>query len=462
MPGIFQSLDIARRAIWASRLGMDVTSHNIANVNTEGYSRQRVSFRTATPLQLPNGQLGLGVAVGDVIRVRNRLVDQQYRQTSFTLGNAQIKESVYSQIEAIVQEPSDNALGSLMNEFFNEFSNLADDPENATIRDTVRQKAIALVDSFQGKTQQFNSLRQSLSKDVQATVGEVNEIIHQIGILNRQIVSAEAGGGSANDMRDRRDLLLDRLSEYMKISYTENARGAVSVSAEGVNLVSGNKVNELSVQTVSDGDTLKLQLQGSNGKSLSILYGKLGGLLEMHNEVVPQLQKDLDTLAQTLITEVNRIHASGYTLPEGDPPTTRTGINFFSGNDAATISLSPDILENVNNIAASTDGSAGNGEVALSIANLRSEKVLSGRTQTLDDYYTTMVHSLGVEIERAQHTRESQELLKDQLMNQREAESGVSLDEEMTHLIQYQRSFEAAAKVVKVVDEMMATVINMI
>lgn len=462
MPGIFQSLDIARRAIWASRLGMDVTSHNIANVNTEGYSRQRVSFRTANPLQLPQGQLGLGVGVGDVIRVRNRMLDQQYRQTSFTLGNAQIKESVYSQIEAIIQEPSENALGSLMNEFFEGFSDLAADPENATIRDTVRQKAIALVDSFQGKTNQLNSMKQSLENDLRATVDEVNEIIHQIGILNRQIVSAEAGGGSANDMRDRRDLLLDRLSEYIKISYSENTRGAVSVTAEGVNLVSGTKVNELSVEKIGDGNDTKLQIKSSNGKAISVRYGKLGGLLEMRNEVVPGIQNDLDTLAQTLITEVNRIHASGHTLPEGDPPTTRTGIQFFSGNNAATISLSPDILDSVNNIAVSADGTPGNGEVALSIANLRTQKVLAGRTQTLDDYYTTMVHSLGVEIERAQNTRESQELLKDQIMNQREAESGVSLDEEMTHLIQYQRSFEAAAKVVKVVDEMMATVINMI
>lgn len=462
MPGIFQSLDIARRAIWASRLGMDVTSHNIANVNTPGYSRQRVNFRAAPPLQLPQGQLGLGVSTGDIERVRSRLVDSQFRQTAFSLGNATVKESLYTQLEAVIQEPSENSIGSLMTEFFSGFSSLAADPENTTIRDTIRQKATALVDTFHNKTEQLNSMKSSVSQEVTAAVDEINGMLEQIATLNGQISSAEAGSGTANDLRDRRDMLLDRLSEYMKISYSETGQGSVNVSAEGISLVGGTRANKLTVQTQSDGNRLKILVSGPTGNGRELRYGRLGGLLEMYNHVLPDIQEHLDTLAGTLATEVNRLHAAGKGLAQGDPPTASSNINFFAGNSAATLQVDPEIMDNLANIAASSDGTPGNGDVATAIANMRNEKLFNGRTQTLDDYYTNMVHNLGVEIDRAQSTRNSQELMRDQLQNQREAASGVSLDEEMTNLIKYQRSFEAAAKVVKAVDDIMQTVINMV
>lgn len=462
MPGIFQSLDIARRAIWASRLGMDVTSHNIANVNTPGYSRQRVENRAAQPLQLVQGQLGLGVSSEMIVRIRNGMLDAQYRQTAFTLGNASVKEKLYSEVESIISEPDENSIGNLMTEFFSEFSNLAADPESTSIRNLVRQKAQTLVQTFHHKNDQLNLMKQSIRKEVGAAVNQINEISREIADLNQRISTSEAGGGSANDLRDRRDMLLDQLSEYVKITYSEDQAGRVTVNGEGFNLVSGIKAKELSVQSTGDNGTPTLKFVSENGQTQIIRYGKLGGLLEMYNQTIPDLLNKLDTLASNLAAEVNRLHRAGYSLPKGDPPTAATGINFFTGNSAATLNISVEVMEDVANIAASNDGSPGNGDVAMAIANVRNQKIFNARTQTLDDYYAGMISSLGEEIQKVRNTVQSQEMLKDQIENQREAVSGVSLDEEMTNLIKYQRSFEAAAKVVRVVDEIMQTVIEMV
>ena len=462
MPGIFQSLDIARRAIWASRLGMDVTSHNIANVNTPGFSRQRVENRAANPLQLLQGQLGLGVSADMITRVRNSMLDAQYRQTSFTLGNASVKEKLYSQIESIISEPDENSIGNLMTEFFSEFSNLAADPESTSIRNLVRQKAETLVQMFHHKNNQLNLMKQSIQQEVGSAVNQINEISRQIASLNQQISSAEAGSGSANDLRDRRDMLLDQLSQYVKVSYSEDRLGRMTVNGEGINLVSGIRANELAVESVAEDGMPSLKLISEEGKTRQIRYGKLGGLIEMYNVTIPDLLNKLDALAGNLAEEVNRLHRAGYGLPKGDPPTSPTGMDFFTGNSAATLNISVEVREDVANIAASNDGTPGNGEVAMAIANVRNQKIFTGRTQTLDDYYSGMISGLGEEIQKVQNTVDSQEMLIDQIKNQRDSVSGVSLDEEMTNLIKYQRSFEAAAKVVRVVDEIMQTVIDMI
>ncbi|MEJ2635661.1 MAG: flagellar hook-associated protein FlgK, partial [Calditrichia bacterium] len=445
-----------------SRLGMDITSHNIANVNTPGFSRQRVENKAAYPMQLPQGQLGLGVRSEQIVRVRDGLLDAQYRQTSFSLGNATVKENLYTQLESIMQEPDETGIGNLMTDFFSEFSNLAADPENTAIRSTLRQKAISLVDAFHRKDEQLASMQESIRNDTLSAVDQVNQLTGQIADLNRQITTAEISTGKANDLRDQRDLLLDKLSEYVKITYTEDQRGQLTVNTEGMNLVSGVEAKAISAKTINDGVQIRLQLMDSNGKTADVQYGRLGGMLEMYNKTIPGMLDKLDTLSSNLVTEVNRLHSAGQRLPVGDPPTPSAGIDFFTGTDAGTINISREIMDDVSNIASSVDGTPGNGEVAIAISNIRNQKMFNGGSQTLDDFYTGAINSLGIEIQKSQNTRQSQELLQQQISNQRDAASGVSLDEEMTNLIKYQRSFEAAAKVVGAVDEMMQTIINMV
>ncbi len=460
MPGIFQSLDIARRAIWANRLGLDVVSHNIANVNTPGYSRQRVELQNARPLQLIQGQLGLGVKADQIRRVRDQLLDFQYRRASYNLGKAQIQENTLLQVETIIQEPSENSLGNLLSEFFSEFSNLASEPENTAIRNTIVQKATALVDAFRTKYERLDALQESLIKEAKSASNQINEIVRQIADLNTKIMAVDGSGGSANDLKDQRDLLLDKLSEYLDVRYVQDANGNLTVSAEGIMLVSGENANTLTIQTTAENGQRQITVS-VGGKSIPLKNGKVGGLLELTNSALPELMTNLNLMAQTVIEEVNRLHRAGKGLPIGTPPTPQTGLDFFVGTDARSIDINSDIRENVANIAASVDGTPGNGEVALAISNLRNKTIFNARTDTLNDFYSNLVTQLGTQIQTASNTRSAQELLRDQIQNQRDSVSGVSLDEEMTKLIQYQRALEAAARVVRVVDEVLETVVGL-
>lgn len=461
MPGIFQGLDIARRAIWASRLGMDVASHNIANVNTPGFSRQQVKLEAALPMAIPGGQLGLGVNTGTIERVRNRLLDYQFRRASDSFGKAEIKENILYQVENVIQEPSESSIGTLMEDFFAQFSALASEPENTSLRNTLVQKAISLVDAFRGKKEQIAGIQQSLRGDIQSSINQINQIAGQIAGLNRDIGGTELNGATANDLRDQRDLLLDQLSELIDVQYSEDSFGRMTVSSGGLNLVSGDVANAVKMDILND-SSIRIEVQGANGQAIDSAGGRLGGLLETHNRILTGISKKIDSLAEQFIDEVNRVHRAGKGLPAGNPPTAKSGLDFFIGTDASTINISPEILDNVANIALSRDGTPGNGDVALTIANLRNRKMFEDGTQTFADYYTNIVNDLGLEIDSARSTRSQQQLLKDQIQTQRQADSGVSLDEEMTNLIKYQRSLEAATKVIKVVDEVLDTVINMV
>jgi flagellar hook-associated protein 1 FlgK len=462
MPGLFQSLDIARRALWASQLGMDVTSHNIANVNTLGYSRQRVNNSTVTPLDLPQGQLGLGVKVEDIVRIRNNFLDTQYREAHDKFGYANVKETIYIQLESILQEPGETSISSLMDQFFLEFTNLAADPENMATRNTIREKAKSLVEGFRTKYGQLKSLTNSIKNDVNATISQINEISQQIANLNKQIVSAEAGKGHANDLRDKRDRLLDSLSEYLKINVSEGKQGQVTVSAEGLSLVSGEMFQKISLEVNQTGDHIQLSVSNEAGKENNFKYGKLGGLLEMANRQIPEIEAKLNTLVYKISDHVNNIHSAGQTLPVGNPPTINKGINFFVGTSMVDFDLSAEVQENLANIAASGNGKASNGDAALSIGNIRNNKLLNGGQNTFSEYYSGIIQTISFDMNNTSNTRSGQELLLSQVENQRQSESGVSLDEEMTHLIQFQRSYEAAAKVIQAIDEMMETLVNIV
>lgn len=461
MSGLFQNINIARSGLSASRTGLNVASHNIANANTPGYSRQRVDFTTALPLDTISGMLGMGVDSESVRRIRNGLLDRQYYQANHTFGKNDIKEKMLSQVDNILQEPSENGIGNLMTEFFNEFSNLGGEPDSTNIRNLIVQKSTRLVDAFHSKSGRLRDVQKSLRADVSSTVGQINELSRQVAELNRQISISENSFSTANDLRDQRDLVMDKLSEYVQIDFNEDSRGKLSVSIDGQMLVSGIAHRELSVGASSDSNELTVYVEGSAGSRLNIQSGKLGGLLDMHNKQVGGLMDRLNQLAKSFVDEINRIHQFGKGLPVGNPPTSASGIKFFTGSDAASINIASEIEDNVANIAASLDGTPGNGDSAFTIANLRDQKFFSGGTSTFNEYYNDTITSVGTEIQVTSTDRRNQQLLLDQIDNQRAAESGVSLDEEMTDLIKYQRSLEASARVISAVDELLQTIINL-
>ncbi len=455
MPGLFGLLEIGRRALASQQLSMNVTSHNIANATTPGYTRQRADLIATMPLKNAKGLfIGTGVSVEGIERLRNRFLDNQYRQSSGTLGSASLRQGVLSQIESVLNEPSDHGLQSAMTKFFNSFQELSAHPEDAGPRNAVLSQATHLVSTFNRISNGLIAQRNNLIDDAGNKVIQINSLTRQIADLNAQIVSSRGAGNLPNDLMDQRDQALDQLSQLANISASVDSQGVMLVSIGGT-LVAGNAT---SVPLQMSATANSLTITTSGGYALQVGGGQLGGLMEMYNTTIPGQQSQIDTLANTIITRVNAVHAAGYGL--GDPP--RTGINFFTGTDARSIAVNNTISSNINNIAASGDGAPGNNENALALFGIINEQLLDGGTSTVSQFYNRFVSSIGSAVTSATAASNGAELILSQLYAQRESVSGVSLDEEMTNMIKFQRSFEAAARLVSTTDELMKTILNMV
>ena len=459
MSGTSRILDIARRALSAQEAALSVTSHNIANVNTAGYSRQRAVMEAATPSSEPWGMVGTGVDVQTIEQIRDRYVDTEIRSEMQTLGRWQYKEQVFSEIESIYNEPSDTGLASVMNDFFDSWSELANDPQSSSTRERVRQTGEQLVNKFHNLNERLTDLQGNLNTELSQSVSEFNSMLQQVADLNERIVLSEAQGVVANDYRDRRNYVLEQLSAMANVGISESQTGSVTLTIDGNILVERDTAYELGLHDRSIGYAYVSDVvMGSSGQPVNLTDGKLKGLLEMRDEIIPEHLQSLDDLANALVTEVNTLHSAGYDQNGFN------GRNFFDANSsgARDIALDPSIVSDVENIAASEDGSAGNGGTALAIASIEEEDILDNGTVSAEEYFAAVIGTLGVQSQEATFMRENQELMVGQLQNQQDAVSGVSLDEEMTNLIKYQHAYQAAAQLVTTVDEMMQTLIDMV
>jgi flagellar hook-associated protein 1 FlgK len=455
MSGLTQILETARRALSSQRAGLNVASHNIANASTEGYSRQRITFQATPPEQTSLGLLGTGVTIAHVGRIRERFIDQQIRAARDSYGESTAQQRVLSQIEAVMNEPSAQGLQSALNRLFNAFRNLAQHPEEPSARNDLLQQALQLSQSFRRLNGSLVQLRNGLLSDVQNKTERINQLTDEIAQLNRQIVAIHAAGQDPSDIKDQLDVRLDELSQLVPVKMFENAAGAVSVSIGGTMVASSAGSVPLKLQISASSASIVI---ASSGRPVSFMGGEVGGILDSYNSIIPGYLQTLDDLAQALISRVNAIHSTGYGL--GTPPP--TGVNFFSGTGAADIDVDASVRSNVNAIAASRDGSPGNNEIALALAGVEDERLVAGNTLTLGQSYRSFVSQVGSAITSAETTSKAQELVLMQLENQRNSVSGVSLDEEMANMIRYQRSFDAAARMVSTVNEMFETILRMV
>jgi flagellar hook-associated protein 1 FlgK len=250
--------------------------------------------------------------------------------------------------------------------------------------------------------------------------------------------------------------LIDQLSKIANISTVELEDGSATIFMAGNSLVERVNTVTLGITFHSSPYGVVLDVSyGRSGQTLNFTDGELRGLIDLRDKVIPQYLENLDSLASTLIERVNSQHSAGYGL---DGST--TGLDFFSGSDALNIGLATIIEEDVSLIAASTDGSPGNGSNALAISNLAHQLTMNGNSATFGDFYQSLMGNLGILSQEASQNYTNNNLLLSQLENHRQSVSGVSLDEEMTNMINYQHSFEAAARIISTVDEMMNTIIN--
>ena len=461
MPGLFQGLEIGRRALLTSQFTLQTIGHNIANVNTPGFSRQRVNISTTMPENNTIGTFGSGVQVTDIQHIRDLFLGDQYRQESKSLGEWSYKEKVLSQIETVFNEPNDNNLSDQMNKFWNAWDDFAKNPDPATSTSTRNQlvsQTIQMTNAFHQLSDQIDKLRTSIDADLENYTNEINRMTSEVAMLNHQIQSIEVGGIRANDLRDSRDLILDSLSSMVDINTHENSKGEMVVYIGSMSVVNGEDAINIQgkVANIDGKATHRLVWEGTDIE-LTNTNGELKALIDSRDNIIPKYIDKLDTLAATLVESVNAIHSTGSTKNG------QTNIQFFNPNKtkASNIKINADILANQLLITSSVSGEASDNTLANEIAGLRSKNVLNNGSTSLSDYYNSIIGTVGVDSNEASSFATNYDLLVQQIEFAKESVQGVSLDEEMTNMIKYQHAYDAAARVITSMDQALDTVLNM-
>jgi flagellar hook-associated protein 1 FlgK len=470
MGSTFGGIELGKRALQVQKKSLDVTGHNISNANTEGYSRQEVIQSTTRPHTIYHGtgagQVGTGVKIDQIRRIRNNFVDSQIREETSALGKWEMKRDALEEIELVFNEPSDNSLRNTLDEFWGSLQELNNNPESQAVRATVRQRALSVTDTFNHIDNQLRDYRLSLNDRIKTKADDINSYAQQIADLNKQIARVESMNQEPNDLRDKRDLLIDKLSKITTVQTSEVDNGTIAVSIEGQSLVWHDKANALKVEEDTENSNLAVVKWSNNDSSAEFGDGEIKGLLESRDQEIPKYIDQLDNMVKTLVQKFNETHKQGYGLD------TSTDVNFFdpTKTTAQLMDLAEPIKNDLNKIAAASDTDdvngdgindyAGDGSNALNLASLGDEKIFNMGTATIGSYYSSNIAKLGVDSQRAQRMVSNQEVLTQQLNKQKDSISGVSLDEEMSKMIKYQHSYTAAAKFVSTMDEILGVLVN--
>ncbi|MEE2657234.1 MAG: flagellar hook-associated protein FlgK [Candidatus Latescibacterota bacterium] len=464
-------IEIGRRALQAHQTALQIAGHNIANANTDGYSRRRVDLQSVPGP--PNG-IGSGVDVAAVVRQRSGFIDAQMRVEQQVLGRWEAMERALTGIESIFNEPAgggSSEAGTIFNEpsglglsgslsrFWNAWQDLSNVPESGAARAAVRQEGDFLVNTMHDLSNQLTDSQRGLDEEIVREVEQINEILDSLAALNTEIPRSGQGSGTAGDLLDHRDRLLEELSMRVDISLLEADNGQVSVLLAGHTLLQGNASVDLAVRQIVQNDFPTSVIFFSDDGSLApVREGRVRGLMEIRDQTIPDFLNRLNVLAETLVTEVNAVHRTG------TDSTGSTGRDFFDHArlSASDIALSSDVLADLNNIAASGDGNVGDNAVALEIAALRNnDSVANLGGDTIEGFYFTLLGEVGARSKEAQTMAENHRLFASQIENRRQSVQGVSLNDEAAQLVLFQRAYQAAARTVSIIDDLMEVTINL-
>jgi len=456
-------LNIGKSAIFASQAAINVTSHNIANVNTPGYTRQEAVLRIASPIvPVAGGYLGMGVNVSSIERRYDRFISGQLLGQEQNYGKSSVMDQVLGQVEQVFNDSGGAGLSNSLNVFFNAWRTLSSTPEDTAKRTVLISNANNLVSTMKQMESSLLGTIKEMNGEIADVAGRVNGIATDIARLNAQIAQVESGGGSAkaNDLRDARDGLVTELSGLADIATLEDRNGSLTVTLGMRTLVDRETVNRVTTSSNAAGDT-RLYLDGVDVTS-RITNGRLGGLFASREAVVSGPLADLRRLAAALTNEMNLLHSAGVGL-DGT-----TGNDFFTPlspplTEADAISNFGVAVSDPRKIAAASAVSAlpGDNTNAVRIAGLADASVASLGNATFSGYYGGLVADVGKLARNASDLRQFDANLRSELQNRRESASGVSLDEEATNLIAFQRAYEAGAKIIQITDELLQTVLKL-
>ena len=579
MGSLFSTLDIARSGLQASQIQLNVAGHNVSNASVDGYSRQRAEQTTPLAISYSYGELGRGTVISEIKRIRDEYLDKIYRQELQTLGYSEVQAQYFELLEDALLETTDEAFGTRLNDFFDAMNDFANGVEEYSVREATVAEAVTLAQTLNQLANQYDDLRTNANEEIRNMIPEINSLADSIAEINIMIRDAELDGSSANDLRDERDRALDELAKLININYTERDDGQITVRIGSDVLVDETGAREIVANLAvppnpERGDLVDVRF-ADNNELVEITDGELYGVLEIRDVVIPEIDARIDTLAATIIEQVNRIHSQGNglinlsgtisstnavsdstlaledTVPQddnGDPlfsiaagsfdiviyddstgnqvagspftvsvdPATDSlddlvaainaavtdpnfdpavvnaggtitlgttsgysfsfsndtsgiltalGINgLFTGTDAQTISVSQHIQDEPGYLSSAYDLetlSTGDNEAALAICEIRNALVLDNNSSTLNDYYESTVAGLGVRSASNQTILATEQAFIDDLESRRLEESGVNLDEEVTLMMEYQRVYEACARVVTVANTMLDALLAM-
>jgi flagellar hook-associated protein 1 FlgK len=585
MSGLFSTLNISKGAMFAQQQQVNVTSHNIANAGTAGFSRQHLILQTGRPQTVTGaGQVGTGVVVSEVQRARNIFLDYQIRKEATHKGNYDVREQYLGEIESVFNEPSDTGISKLMSKFFDGWQKLSTNAEKSDARTVVGETAKALADEINHTYKKLNDIKTNSKNEIQQSLFDINNIFDQLNSINDEIITVTVAGNNPNDLMDRRDLLLDQLSTKFGINTKNTTYSSMIVKPEGldVDLIDYNGstptsklgfVNDMSYDSATNTATVTYYKNGDmtsdknkvtvtiNGISqadydnlnktraiwtdangnvpganetspgsgvftmasydskvcFAPASGQLGGVISIYKDADDYIGQ-LNTLAKAIAYSVNAIHMEGY-----DTATPSNSIPFFVAKDdpidfknidASNIKVNGSILKDPMKIQTGESKTSGStdGKRALALAQLRDltfniqdikadtsykeflKMMINNGTiegawnengtpaDILDDTYTittaipttkgaesgmkveayfkNSINKLGVQSQEAQRIVKNQEVLLQGLVERRASVSGVSLDEEMVNLVQFQHAYQANAKMISTVDQLLDVVIN--
>jgi flagellar hook-associated protein 1 FlgK len=458
MSSPFHSIGTMSSALRAFQRELDVTGHNLANVNTPGYTRQVTDLATMDPTNFTEGRLmalGNGVTVTSVNRIRDMFLEARRNEIGSEMGRLGAQSDGLTRVESIVHDPSAKGIDDALGKFFDAWSALSGSPSQSALRGQALQAGQTLTDRIRGTYGQLQSLRDEQTARVDETIGRINELAGGVAKLNDEIRQVTNAGGQPNDLQDKRDLALRELSELADVKTQSLPDGTVSVSLRQHSLVAGAEARPLPGSPI---DPVAGTI-GTGDAKVDIRGGKLKGQFDAINGTAAAQQR-LDNLANALRTTVNAVHQTGTNAAGA------TGLNFFNDANpqtgAADFNLDLAVKGKPDAIVTGTTGALGDGGVALALSRLRSQgsSALGGRT--FGDDFADLVAQVGRESKAVGDAYGIQSALATQLDNQVQSVSGVSMDDEMANMLRFQRSYQAAAKALSTFDSVFDDLLGML
>jgi len=452
----------ARDSLIANQMAIDITSANVSNVDTPGYTRQRPVLQSVGSVNVGSASAQLTVSVEQVVRIYDSYIESQLGEQRENSGYSDAMLQGLNNIQLVLDDSQGGGLNEQLNQFWSAWDTLSSNPGGIVERSALVSTAENLCSTIGAYKSDLDSASANMSRDISDIVTQINSKIGEIRDLNARIVGMAGDRGEKNDLLDKQAQALKDLRSMVNVTSIVNADGSINVNlANGDPLVLGVESHPLTVGLDSNG---WMNVYSANPIHLpvnnSLTGGKLGAYIELQGTIIPEYISDINEVAGTLAARVNSLHSAGFDANQN------TGLAFFTidadpDKAAATISVNAAIAADTNRIAASASVT-GDGEMAGRIAAVRDALSMNGNKATLNSFLAAMVGQIGQQVSEAKTDNDHQTTMLNYLTNQRESISGVSIDEEMINLIKYQMGYNAAGKIVTTTNDLLDTLMGLI